>query len=780
MPFGRIVDAGIPLVLNKDGSIQTTFKYRGPDLDSATSEQLSIITAQLNNALMGFGSDYCLWFEAQRVPSLSYATDVYFPDPLTREIDERRKKWFQNGNHFESNYFLTLYWMPPSDTQGRLENLAIEGQTRKLISSDENIETFKEAARKFEMIFQGVQIPCDELTMDELVTYLHSTVSSSFRKVTAPTHPMLVDSYLYDDPYYGGFLPRIGNKFIRVVVPMSFLGHSVFGIFDALNRVNFSYRWVTRFKCMDKQDSLKELKDREGGWRNKAVTLMSVFKEWLNGFADPNSEDTVALDRADEAKAAANSVEADEVGFGVYSTGIVILDDDSDMAEEKGKFVVNLFGNLGMDAQIEKLNAQDAWLGMIPGMISHHARRPLLSTVNLVQMLPISNVWAGPERNNFLKAPVLLYTQTDGNTPFRLSLHVNDVGHTFLVGPTGAGKSVHLNMITSAFRKYKDARIYIFDKGASSYVLTQAVGGEFYDLGAEDRKLSFQPLSKIDSDIECQWAQGWLTDFAEANHQQVDPEMKKKIWETLLLMRAFPPKLRTISNFIDKLQDTKMKMALSPLSIRGAYGRMFDAEEDNLSFNSWQSFEMDRLTESPGIISPTLMYIFHRIEEDLKESPRPTLIVLDECWSYFEQPVFAEKIRKWLKELRKYKASVIFATQSISDISKSSIFATIIESCFSQIYLPNDRVYEENNHKLYTSFGLNEQQIRIIAEAEKKKYYYYTSPMGSRKYDLALDDLALAFCAATDKSDVQKAEQLIRDYGKENFVEKWKEYKGVA
>ena len=69
VPWARIVGNDPAIVLNKDGSMQTTFTYRGPDLDSAVKEQLSYMTQQINNLLMGMDTGWVLWFEAQRLPT---------------------------------------------------------------------------------------------------------------------------------------------------------------------------------------------------------------------------------------------------------------------------------------------------------------------------------------------------------------------------------------------------------------------------------------------------------------------------------------------------------------------------------------------------------------------------------------------------------------------------------------------------------------------------------------------------------------------------------------
>src|SRR5208283_5149209 len=96
------------------------------------------------------------------------------------------------------------------------------------------------------------------------------------------------------------------------------------------------------------------------------------------------------------------------------------------------------------------------------------------------------------------KSPPLFYAATNGTTPFRCNLHVGDVGHTILFGPTGAGKSVSLSHIANSALRYKDSQVYMFDKGYSQYVLTHAVGGRFYDILGDNDELAFCPLSELD------------------------------------------------------------------------------------------------------------------------------------------------------------------------------------------------------------------------------------------------------------------------------------------
>ncbi|MFX4918094.1 conjugal transfer protein TrbE, partial [Acinetobacter baumannii] len=88
-------------------------------------------------------------------------------------------------------------------------------------------------------------------------------------------------------------------------------------------------------------------------------------------------------------------------------------------------------------------------------------------------------------------------------TPFRFSIHVGDVGHTLIVGPTGAGKSVLLALFALQFRRYDRSQIFAFDFGGSIRAVSLAMGGDWHDLGGalsddDAEPVALQPLAHID------------------------------------------------------------------------------------------------------------------------------------------------------------------------------------------------------------------------------------------------------------------------------------------
>ncbi|OEU69378.1 MAG: hypothetical protein BA863_01090 [Desulfovibrio sp. S3730MH75] len=167
---------------------------------------------------------------------------------------------------------------------------------------------------------------------------------------------------------------------------------------------------------------------------------------------------------------------------------------------------------------------------------------------------------------------------------------------------------------------------------------------------------------------------------------------------------------------------------------------------------------------------PVLLYLFHRVEKAL--TGQPSLLILDEAWIMLGHAVFREKIREWLKVLRKANCAVVLATQSLSDAVRSGILDVLEESCPTKIFLPNETAIQESQYALYQGLGLNSKQISIVASAAPKRDYYIVSPEGRRLIDLALGPVALSFVGSSDKTSISKIKELVAEHGPE-WPGKW-------
>jgi type IV secretion system protein VirB4 len=766
LPWAMLVAPGV--VFNKNGSFQTTFAFRGPDLDSATEAELVITSAQINNTFRRLTGGWALYADAHRRREASYPQSSW-PDALTHLIDEERRVAFQGDRYFDTQRFLTLVYLPAPDVAHQVAKWFYEGGESVASSHADELARFTRVRDDIVNLLAGVLNDIRVLTDDETCTYLHACVSPRTHLVRAPEIPMFLDSLLTDTPLTGGFAPKLGEYHVQVLSIAGFPESSTPGILDILNRLDFEYRWVTRFIFLDKGEAEKLLRGFWQRWLSGRQSFIALMREAITGQGSA-IQNTDALNKSADADAALQELSGDLVSFGYFTQCIVLMDRDLKTLKARQSVLEQAIHGRGFVTldEIENRNCFDAFLGAIPGNCAHNVRHPLVNTLNLAHLFPLSAVWGGePTESNLYNAPPLLHTVTGGSTPFRFNLNYGDVGHTCIIGPTGAGKSVLLAAIATAFSKYRAptgefAQVYFFDKERSSRITTLGVGGDFHDLAADDAAIAFQPLARIDEEAERNWAMEWLQ--ALLRHETrtatfITPERKTTLWHALTRLAASPPAERTLTGLKTLVQDRGIKDALACYCLDGAYGRLLDAEEETLSLSRWQVFEMHELMKSyPNAVMPVLTYLFHRLDQRFGRAP--TLLILDEGWLFLDDPVFAPKIREWLKTLRKKKVYVVFASQSLADLAGSTILETVKESCFTKIYLPNRTAMDdERSIAFYRGFGLNDQQIALIAGATPKREYYFTSPAGNRLFSLALGELGLAYCAATGADDQRLADR---------------------
>ncbi len=779
LPWAALVGDGV--VLNKDGSLQRTARFRGPDLDSATPSELVSTTSRLNNALRRLGSGWSIFVEAQRHAASAYPSSS-FPDGVSALVEmERRAQFDEAGAHFESSYFLTLCWLPPAEDAARAEAWLYEGRDKSGVDGREQLAGFIDRTDRVLNLVDGFMPETEWLSDAATLTYLHATVSTRHHKVRVPETPMHLDAILVDEPLVGGLEPRLGNAHLRTLTVMGFPTQTWPGLLDDLNRLAFPYRWVTRAICMDKTEATKVLGRIRRQWFAKRKSIAAILKEVMTNEASALM-DSDASNKAADADLALQELGSDLVGTAYVTATVTVWDESARIADERLRLIEKVIQGRDFTAMTERVNAVEAWLGSLPGHVYANVRQPPISTLNLAHMMPFSAVWAGPERDEHFGAAPLLVAKTEGSTPFRFALHVGDVGHTLVVGPTGAGKSVLLALMALQFRRYEGAQVFAFDFGGSIRAAALAMGGDWHDLGGSlgddaAEPVALQPLAAIDAADERAWAAEWVAAILAREKVVVTPDVKELLWSALANLASAPVQERTLTGLSILLQSQTLKQALKPYCVGGPWGRLLDTEAERIGDADVQAFETEGLIGT-GAAAAVLAYLFHRIEDRL--DGRPTLLIVDEGWLALDDEGFAGQLREWLKTLRKKNASVIFATQSLADIDGSAIAPAIIESCPTRLFLPNERALEPQIASIYRRFGLNDRQIEILSRATPKRDYYCQSRRGNRLFELGLGEVALAFTAASSKSDQALIARLVAEHGRAGFARAWLEARGVA
>ena len=787
-----MVDDGV--ILQKDGSLLAGWKYRGPDVSAATPHELNALSRHLNDALLNFGDNWMFHVDAIRRPAISYAASV-FPDGATQIIDDERRASYNTraSRQYETDYFLLVTHLPAPDAISRFNAFFVQGADRSRVEWTNVLGTFAVALNTIADRLSGF-LKLERLDSDQLMSHLHHALTGRDHPVRTPAHGSYLNVVLADQELVGGFEPRIGQMAIRAVAIQGYPHQSFGGQLEILNTLPFGFRWSNRLIPLGTHEAAKHIRRQQLQWFKKRKGAGAWVQEMVSksNTSAPKPDDDLWLDQdaramAVDAGEAASENASGSVRFCFYTQVMVVMDPDPVRASYVASEILKALNDAGFTGRIETVNALDAYLGSLPGHGYPNLRRPLISTRNIADLLPVTSVWPGLANNpcSFFppKSPPLMWPATDGATPFRFNLHDSDVGHTLVLGRTGSGKSVLLAMIAAQFRRYPDAQVFVFDVGYSMWTLAKAAGATHYDLAAgRPDSLRFQPLAQLDRPSERAWAVEWLETLLALQGVSVTSVIRAKLERAIELIAVNDPAHRTLTELTAQLQNATLSSAIRPYAVGGNYGQLLDAASDDLQEGRFQVFEMKHLLALDDKVAiPVLLYLFHRIEQRLDGSP--TLIEIDEAWMALMHSLFGARINQWLLTLRKQNAAVVLATQSPSQLAQLSNRHTVVDSCPTRIYLPNPDAATPAQESLYRDLGLNDREIAIIQGATAKRHYYVKSSAGSRLFELGLGPVALSFLAAPSGSSMEETrrhlEVLIALHG-DDWPAVWLEERGHA
>jgi len=784
LPWNFITKFQEGVVVQKDGLLQRTFAYRAPDADSSSLADINDICIRVNDFSKRLGAGWAFFVEAQRFyiqdyPAASAASPAGYDSLAGYLIDREREESFSAaGKHFESSYYITFAWKPPVDSVKQLAAMFIQSS-----SGTENAKTMKENVEYFVSETDAVvgllsaSMLIEPLNNEQTVLYLHSSISLKRHNIYFPYTQILLDRILPDTALENTLTLKLGDYYIPIIGINDFPEDTYPAILEPLNRTRMEYRWVSRWICLDKTQAKNEAQKKEKSHRGNQKTVMQTFAETTSGGSGNATVNHGAAVKESDSIAAGVEIDTDVASLGYYTSCVMVWDKKYETAKKKAETIRNIINTAGFTCKEETFGALDAWKSMMPGQVYANYRSLPVMSYNLSHILPLSSVWSGMRVNEHagrvtgVDLPHITCGTLEG-TPFYFNLNPDsDVGHTSVVGPTGAGKSTFLNTLTAQMLKYTGSQIITFDKDRSCRQLCLACGGLFYEPAAENAAgVAFQPLRDLETDRDIIDAMDFIESLITVNGFTVSPQMRAAIKMCLDLLRDKDKEDRTITSFIHYVNyldpETKRPVFKDILGdylwAGGKYGKIFDSRASGLSIDTrYLAIEMGELmNRGEACVVPALVYLFNLIEK--KFDGRLTLLVLDEAWLFLKNEMFAEKITEWLKVLRKKNVFVVFATQEVADVEKSPLKTTIIQQCLTKIYLADPSALTAGMIDVYRAFGLTDTEIALIASARMKRDYFYTSPLGRRLFQLDLGRLTLAFVGSPDH---KLLDRLLSEHG---------------
>lgn len=425
------------------------------------------------------------------------------------------------------------------------------------------------------------------------------------------------------------------------------------------------------------------------------------------------SADDAAHSLRSELTFAKDEVSAGRTLFGEHHLTIMLKADTlADLDSIVGEVQATL-SDSGFAAVREELGMEAAFWAQFPGNFSYIARRALISSANFAGFASAHNFPVGKADGNHWGKAVTLFETTSAG-PYFFNFHRNDLGNFTIIGPSGSGKTVVLGFLLAQARRYSP-RIVFFDKDRGAEIFLRAIGG-VYDTLRPGNPTRLNPLALPDTPVNRRFLSEWVAKLATGDGPAPTVEEAGWIADAIDASFAGPPehrRLRFLAQLFrgrDRASGNDLAARLAPWHSGGEHAWLFDNQVDGLELDAETiGFDMTAILDQPALRSPTMLYLFHRVEERL--DGRPTIIVVDEGWKALDDEVFVARIRDWEKTIRKRGGIVGFATQSASDALDSKIASAIVEQAGTQIFMANASAQASD---YIDGFGLTPHEYDLV------------------------------------------------------------------
>ena len=701
-------------ILLKDNAMLRVIKVRGFAFETADDEDIDIKKQARNNLMKGMSSgNLAMWFHTIRRRREAFP-EGEMTNVFTKKVNEEWRQRHDGDRCFVNEHYITII---RKEDKGGLATIAalakkLRNKADASAAGRDMKESFSELEELTGRVLNGLSNYGPELLevtetnngiFSDLCKFLGTIVncgySQNYRFI-----PYGLDKYLPINRLYFGaknFEARFPfeTKYGGMVSLKEYRPATNAGMLDGFLQLPFEFIIAQSFQFVN---------------RMIAISSMQLQQRRMIQAED------VAVSQIQEIDEALDAAMSGTFAFGKHHLTIMCLDESIKGVENALSMCIVELSNVGIMGVREKINMEASFWCQLPGNFNYIVRASTINTLNLASFASFHNYPSGKIKNNHW-GPAVTVLNTVSGTPYFFSFHVRDVGHTMIIGPTGGGKTVTMNFLCAQAQKF-NCRMFFFDKDRGAEIFIRALGGK-YSIIDSSKVSGFNPLALPETSENKAFLNEWLRALVTVNGETITATDIAIINEAVNGNYKLPPNKRDIRNiapFLGMAGPGTLAGRLEMWHSDGSHAKLFDNEKDVINFFSAKAFgfEMAEVLKDKVSIGPVLLYLFHRINSSLDGTP--TMIILDEAWALIDNPIFAPKIKDWLKVLRKLNAFVVFATQSVEDATKSTISDTLVQQTATQIYLPNLKATEVYK----TAFMLSEREFQLVKTTDPGTRYF--------------------------------------------------------
>lgn len=697
LPYARHIDE--TTIATRDGAQIQVLHLAGFGFETADTQELNYRKNVRDTVLRGIASSR-LTIGAYVIRHLVRpGLHGHFSNAFARTLDEGWRERLAGGRLFVNDLFLTLtrkpamsragisgigknkQWDAVSRVRDRRE---LDGATDSLLAAlhpygprllgvyEANGGLYSEPLEFFAFLFDGELRP---------VPFEKGRADFVDRRVSFGSDTLEFAKNARSAPMLGAILS------VKEYPP-----HTSSGQLDGLLRVPHEMVISQSFSFVDRQPALDRM--------NLALRRM-------------RAADDEALSLRRDLVLAKDEVAAGRAVFGEHHLTIMVRAPDFEPLNNAAADVQAALTEFGVIGVREQAALEPSFWGQFPGNATYIARKALISSANFAGLASLHSHPVGRANGNHW-GPAVALLETTAASPYYFNFHNGDLGNFLVIGPSGSGKTVVLNFLLAQCERF-EPKVVFFDKDRGAEIFLRAMGGR-YDVIRPGTRTGFNPLQLPDTPGNRRFLQGWAAKLLTSNGEILSAEDSATISAAISANYDQTPNFRRLRYFRELFLGGRrptpgdLASRLNPWIGDGDRAWLFDNETDHLDLDTRiAGFDMTHVLDDPVVRTPTMLYLFHRVEERL--NGQPSIIVVDEGWKALDDDVFVARIRDWEKTIRKRNGIVGFVTQSTGDALESRIASAVIEQSATQIFLPNPKAQEA---EYCNGFGLSRHEFDLI------------------------------------------------------------------
>lgn len=701
-------------IITKTGELMQFLRVDGYSFETADDEDVDM-KKMVRNSLFKSLADgtFALWFHTIRRRKSAYPAGEPRGN-FARMVNEKWRHKHHSKDSYVNELYITVIRKPDTAGAAKFNHWIqkLTDSTDELLKTETMREAHKELAEAAYRLMASFKdygarlltvVENDAGLFSEPLEFLGRVANGGIVQPMQVTPGNISHNLMTQRVYFGKRAIEIRGltktRYAAMVSVKEYAQATAAGVMDAFLQLPMEFVITQSFVFTNRQTSINRMKIRQ----NRMMQSQDVAVSQVAEISD-------ALDVAQSGHAA----------FGEHHLTILCLESDLEKLEEAVSMAIAELVNIGINPVREKQVLEQCFWAQLPGNFEYIGRRAEISTLNLAGFASLHNYPSGKIDGNHWGNAVTVFDTTSG-TPYFFNFHLRDVGHTTIIGPTGAGKTVLMNFLCAQSQKF-NCRLFFFDKDRGADIFLRALGG-VYNIIEPGEQCNFNPLQLPDTLENRNFLGEWFQALVTANNEPFTAEDAERIKEAIDGNYKLAPHDRTLHNiapFFGMEGPGTIGGRLRMWHGDGQYAGLFDNTADTVDFTEAAvfGFEMGEVLANKVTLAPVLLYLFHKVNLSLDGTP--TMVILDEAWALIDNNIFAARIKQWLKTLRKLNGMVVFATQSVEDATNSAISDTLVQQTATQIFLPNPKATDAYRK----IFMISEREFNLLKTTDPGSRFF--------------------------------------------------------